>query len=360
MSTHSNGLWAAIRKRRSLLLLTLAAVTAIAALATCREESKTQASVPVERKKIKVVLETVAPRPLSDLLILPGETEALHDVRLSAERNGRVEQVPVKEGDFVRAGQVIAHIDMQALSAGLDKAQAACRLAEDLHQRRSALHAQGMIAREDLQVAETDLAKARSDLLQARSNHRQGSIMAPVNGMINKVHVDPGEVVSEGNAVADLVNVDTIRVNVNVPELDVRFLRQGQEAPVNVDAYPGENWKGVVDFVAYKADPATKTFQARLVVANTDRRIRPGMLARVIFHRRTLDGALTAPLSAILDKSGERLVFVEENGVARARTVVPGVIDGDRVEIRQGLKAGDRLIVVGQTEVEDGAEVQAQ
>ena len=108
MNTHTDGLRAALRKRKALLLLTLAALVAIGALATCREETKTQASVPVERKKIKVVLETVAPRPLNDLLVLLGETEALHGVKLSAERSGRVEQVPVKEGDFVRAGQVIA------------------------------------------------------------------------------------------------------------------------------------------------------------------------------------------------------------------------------------------------------------
>lgn len=356
---HSMGLWPAFRKRKLFLGLALVTLAGFLALTTCKGGDATKTTAP-ERRKIKVVLETVTPRPMRDLLILPGETEALHDVKLAAERGGRVEQVPVKEGDFVRAGQVIARIDMQALSAALDKARAAHRLAEDLHRRRQDLHGKGVLATEDLQVADTDRAKSRGDLLQAQSDHRQGSILAPVDGVVNKLHVDPGEVVAVGDPVADLVNVETIRVNVNVPELDVRYLAPGQQAPLTVDAYAGETWTGTVDFVAFKADPATKTFQARLVVDNQDRRIRPGMLARVIFHRRIIKDSLSVPLFAILDRGGERLVFVEENGVAHARAVRVGVIEGDRVQILEGVAPGDRLIVSGQTEVEDGAEVLAQ
>jgi len=156
----------------------------------------------------------------------------------------------------------------------------------------------------------------------------------------------------------DLVNVDRIKINLNVPEMDVRFCRPGQEADVRVDAFPGKNLKGAVDFVAYKADPATKTFPVRVLVENPGHKIRPGMIARVSLTRRIIPDALVAPLFALVDKGGERLVFVEEDGVARARTVVPGVIKGDRIQIVEGLSPGDRLIVKGQTEVEEGTKVQ--
>jgi len=84
------------------------------------------------------------------------------------------------------------------------------------------------------------------------------------------------------------------------------------------------------------------------------------MIARVAFLRRTIPDALIAPLFAIVDKGGERLLFLEKDGVAHARTVSIGVIEGDRVQITKGLNPGDHLIVTGQTEVEEGMKVQAR
>ncbi|MBT3258600.1 MAG: efflux RND transporter periplasmic adaptor subunit, partial [Deltaproteobacteria bacterium] len=150
------------------------------------------------------------------------------------------------------------------------------------------------------------------------------------------------------------------KIHVNVPELDVRYLKKGQDAVVTIDAFPDLRLKGKVDFVSYKADPATKTFWVRVLIDNPKHEIRPGMIARVAFLRRMIPDALSAPLFAIMDKGGERLLFVEEKGIAHARTISIGVIEGDRVQITKGLQPGDRLIVTGQRDVEEGMKVQVQ
>jgi membrane fusion protein (multidrug efflux system) len=139
--------------------------------------------------------------------------------------------------------------------------------------------------------------------------------------------------------------------------MDVRFLQVGQEVQVGVDAFPERRIQGTVSFVAFKADPATKTFLVRILIENPDHDIRPGMIARVSFLRRIIPDALSAPLFALVDKSGERLLFVEKDGLVQARSVSIGIIDGDRVQITDGLKEGDHLIVTGQTEVEEGMRV---
>ena len=95
-----------------------------------------------------------------------------------------------------------------------------------------------------------------------------------------------------------------------------------------------------MDFVSYKADPATKTFLVRILVDNAKHAIRPGMIARAIFQRRNIPDALVAPLFALMDKGGERILFVEKDGTARARTVSVGIIEGDRVQITSGLEIG--------------------
>lgn len=317
------------------------------------------AAAAAERSQyiVNVKVETVAPAPLRDVLVLPGETEALNDVSLASERAGVVEWVGVTEGQMVRAGQQIIRINLSALEAARDRARANLTLAEDQLRRRRDLYERKVLSREELEQAETERTVAQANLREAEVNYNHGITTSTTNGVVNKVYVDPGEYIAEGATVADIVNVDTLRVNFNVPEADVRFLSEGSKAVVRLDTYPGREWEGTVDFVAWKADTATRTFRVRLVVNNRDGAIRPGMIARGAFVRRSVADALTAPLFSVLDKGGERVVFVERNGVAEARTVELGVIDGDRVEVRKGLAAGDRLIVVGHTEVEDGTKV---
>jgi membrane fusion protein (multidrug efflux system) len=170
--------------------------------------------------------------------------------------------------------------------------------------------------------------------------------------------VDPGEFVGRGEPVVELVDTDKVEVEVNVPELDVKYLRAGEEVLLRVDALPEETFSGRIEFVSYKADPLTKTFRVKVLVENQAGRIRPGMIVRVAMLRQVVPDALTAPLFALVDKGGERILFVEQDGIARSRTVSLGIIDGDRVQITQGLEPGDRLIVTGQTQVEDGIRVQ--
>ena len=306
---------------------------------------------------VNVAVEEVKAVTMRDVLVLPGQTEALHDVRLAAQRGGVVEWTGVTEGDTVRVGEPIARIDLAALAAARDRARANLGLAEDQLRRRRDLHARGVLAREELDQAQNDLTSAQTLLREADVAFSHGTVTSTLDGVVNTLHVDEGEFVGEGDPVADIVNVATMRVNFDVPEGDVRFLAQGQQVMVQLDTYPERRWTGEIDFVAWKADPATRTFQVRVVVDNKDGAMRPGMIARGAFLRRLMENAVTAPLFTVQDKGGERVVFVEKDGLAAARTVTLGVIEGDRVQVLEGLEPGDRVIVAGHREVEDGTKV---
>jgi len=338
------------------LLLTLISVSGCD-----RSEGKGETkNNPSRAKPVKVSVITIKPTPVKDVLVLPGETEAWQDVRLASEIDGIVEWIDPKEGQAVREGQLIATIEVSALKAALDHAEASFNLADKLYQRRKLLSERKVIAREELDRSLNERTLALSNLRRAKVEYERGFLHSPINGLVNYLHVDVGEFVDRGEPVADLLNVDKIKINVNVPELDVRYLRVGQQAMVTVDAFPGRRLTGTIDFVPYKADPATKTFQVRVLIDNPRRKIRPGMIARVAFSRRIIPDALVIPLFALVDKGGERIVFVEKDGIAYARTVSIGVIEGDRIQITQGLEAGDQVIVSGQTEVEEGMQVQVQ
>jgi membrane fusion protein (multidrug efflux system) len=340
----------------------LAIFLILISLAGCRD-SESRAQPEESRNQVKAVrvsVVKVTPVPIHDILVLPGETEAWQDIVVAADTSGRVEWIGTREGTTVKKGELLAMFDVSALKAALDRAQAALKLADDLYKRRQQLFESKIITREELDRSLTEQTLANASFQQAQVEHERGFLRSPISGVINHLFVDEGEFIERGKAVADLVNVDKIKINVNIPELDVRYLSVGQKTKVKIDAFPDRPLSGNIDFVAYKADVTTKTFRVKVLINNPQHAIRPGMIARVAFLRRTIPDALVAPLFALVDKGGERILFVEKDGKAHARTVSIGVIEGDRVQITNGLNLGDNLIVTGQTEVEEGMRVQFQ
>jgi membrane fusion protein (multidrug efflux system) len=348
-SCKTGSLWA-------LSLLAIFAVTACNNSESSTQAGKTQTHI----RTVHVSVVPVAPTIIRDILVLPGESEAWQDVQVAADTAGRIEWIGFKEGDPIQAGQLMAKIDVSALKASRDRAQANLELCDELCKRRLKLYERKIIPKEELDRSLTEKAVAQSNLQQAEVEYERGFPRAPISGLVNYLYVDEGEFIDRGKPLADLVNIDKIKINVNIPEMDVRYLKVGQPVSVRFDAFPQQELSGVIDFIAFKADPATKTFPVRVLVDNPDHHIRPGMIARGVFLRRVIADALVAPLFALIDRAGERMAYIEKDGVVQARSVGIGVIEGDRVQITRGLNVGDHLIVSGQTEVEEGMRVEVK
>lgn len=312
----------------------------------------------IEAVKVEVV--KVRPAEMRDVLVLPGQTEAVRDVTVASEREGRVEWIGPTEGEEVTVGELLMEIDVETAKANLNRAVSEFLQADRTAYRRRFLHKGGIVAKEDFENIRTEREVALTRVFENLVPFRQCFLRAPMSGIVDKLFVDPGEFVNRGQAVMELVDVNTIRVNVNVPEMDVRYFKTGQKSRVTIDAYPQSTWEGTIDLVSFKADPVTKTFKVRALVENADRRIRPGMVAHVALLRKTVSDAVAAPLFAIVDRGGERIVFVEEDGIAKARVVDIGIIDEHRAQILKGLKPGDKLITTGAHDIEEGMRVSVQ
>lgn len=350
--------------RTAILLLTIVMTVWLAAVALtgCKDQDSiaNTENNTAETPAVPVSVVVVNPVLLKDVIFLPGETEAWQDVKVAANAAGRVEWLGPREGQKAKKGQLLAKIEVSALKAALDHAEAAYQLAEDLYERRQRLFDRKIIAKEELDQSETQRKLALTDLEQIKVKYNHGFPKSPITGIINHLYVDVGEYADVGKPLADIVNIDKIKINVQVPELDVRYIKKGQKTPAKIDAFPDREFVGIVDFVAFKADSATKTFLVRAIIDNPAHDIRPGMIGRVAFVRRVIADAIVAPLFSLVDKGGERMVYIEKDGVVQSRTISIGVIEGDRVQITSGLNAGDHLIVRGHTEVEDGMKVIVQ
>ncbi len=348
-----------MKAKFSILLIVLTVLTAAFLLAGCQDQESMAVAenTSPEMPAIPVSVMVIEPVAMRDVIFLPGETEASEDVKVAANTSGRVDWIGPREGQHVKKGDLLAKIDVSALKASRDHAEAAYKLADDLYQRRLRLYDHKIIAKEELDQSETQRALALADLEQIKVRYNHGFPKSPIAGIINYLYVEVGEYADVGKPLAEIVNIDRIKINVRVPELDVRFVKIGQQTPLKIDAFPDRSLIGTIDFVSFKADHATKTFLVRSIIDNPGHDIRPGMIGRVAFVRRVIADAVAAPLFTLVDKGGERIVFVEKDGVAQSRTISIGVIEGDRVQVTAGLNPGDHLIVKGHTEVEDGMKV---
>jgi membrane fusion protein (multidrug efflux system) len=344
------------------LIIVMTVWLAAVAITGCKDQDSiaNTENNTAESPAVPISVMVVNPVPLKDVIFLPGVTEAWQDVQVAANTAGRVEWLGPSEGQKVNKSDLLAKIDVSALKAALEHAQAAYQLADELCERRRRLYERKIIAKEELDQSETQRKLALADLEQIKVKYNHGFPKSPITGIINHLYVDVGEYADVGKPLADIVNIDKIKINVQVPELDVRYIKKDQKTSVKIDAFPDRELVGIVDFVAFKADPATKTFLVRAVIDNPAHDIRPGMIGRLAFVRRVIPEAIVAPLFALVDKGGERIVYIEKNGIVQSRTISLGVIDGDRVQITSGLNVGDHLIVRGHTEVEDGMKVIVQ
>lgn len=311
-----------------------------------------------QAKKAPVVVGEFLPDKIVEYRTLPASVEAWEDINLSAKRSGTIESLPLEEGEEVTSGHVILRVDTATLEARVNQANAQLVQARKHFERTEKLvnNRVSQLAELDDAVAQRDVAQANLEVAQV--DLANATLRAPLSGVVDRLMFDEGEYVREGDVVAKVVQTDHVKVVVNIPEMDVRYLKIGEEVDVILNADRREaTYEGKVYYLALTADPISRTFPMYVEVNNEKGELRPGMIVRVRLVRREIAEAIAVPLFAIVDRGEKKVVFVENDGVAQQREVELGVIEGYRIEVTRGLKTGDRVIIVGQRDLVDGEAV---
>jgi HlyD family secretion protein len=210
-----------------------------------------------------------------------------------------------------------------------------------------------------LQHAQSILVQAQTNLRQAESLLEERVVRAPVSGMAASLAVDPGDSVTPSTRLVQLLRISPAEVAFSVPEQEMGRIRPGMEAAVRVDALPERTFSGRVSRTGPVLSPETRTATVRVEVPNGDFSLRPGMTARVELVLVRRERTVTVPIHAVVEQGGGRVVFVVEEGVARARAVVLGVSDGEWVEVVRGVRVGEAVVVAGQEVLRDGMPVRS-
>ena len=331
-----------------------------------------------------MTVETTTTRRLdvAERVMVVGNLIGAATVAVVPKVSGRLEAVNVRLGDQVRRGQLLATLEDRELreqvrqnEASLEVSRATVRQREaDLKNAQSNLDrsrnlfARNLIARQtlddaearyDAALAQVDLAKAQGNqatarLDELRINLSNTRILSPVDGFVGSRSLDPGAFVGTNSSFLSVVDIHFVRLVANLVEKDLRRIVLGMPAQVEVDAYPGEVFQGRVARLAPVLDPATRTAQMEVEVPNPASRLKPGMYARVQFVVLQRSDALTVPRNAIVDLEGTRGVFMADGKTARFKPIKSGIVDGDAVEIIDGLPDDATVITLGSASLRDG------
>jgi RND family efflux transporter MFP subunit len=287
-----------------------------------------------------------------------GSVEPVQVVGVVSQLAGVLGTVAVEEGNAVRAGQLLARVQVPEIEAQLRSAEAALAAARTAATRSAQLFGAGVITAPENELAQTTLAAALATRDQLRTRLGFASVRAPISGVVLERTVRTGDLAAPQSRLFTIGDVSTLVVRVPVSELDVTALRGADRVEVTLDALPGRGFTGNVRRIFPAADSVTRLVPVEVALTGAAaRQVRPGFLARVTFRLEPRTGLLLVPGTAVLENPRGAVVYVVEGGRARLRPVERGVTSEGRVEIRSGLSAGDSVVVAGNTFLRDSAAV---
>ena len=336
------------------------------------EEQLKLSAEAIEAAGIKV--EELAAQEISEQLtvtatIRPNQDRITH---VAPRVPGRIVKVHVNLGDRVKAGQALAVLDSldvgEAHSSYL-QAKTQLAVAKADFERAEKLHGDQIIAQKDHLRAHAEYEKAKASFAAAGDKLRMLGVgttpaddgravstfplTTPFAGTVIEKHAILGELAQPDKLIFTVADLSTLWIEANLFEKDLGRVKTGAEAVVTVDAYPGESFQGKLTYIAAVVDKESRTVQARVEVANPGRRLKPEMFATASIHTNGTFGvagkakALLLPQEAVVLMQGQPTAFVEEHGGFEPRAVELGEKLRDRVVIKNGLQAGERVVIAG-------------
>jgi membrane fusion protein (multidrug efflux system) len=313
---------------------------------------KTPGSVP-----IAVEGATVALASLPQGIAAVGSLRSDEAVVLRPEVAGRISEILFREGQRVGKGDMLVRFDNSVLLAELAQAKANLELSKSKFERAVDLQKKNFISSQARDEAENNYRVSQASVELAAAKLSKLELRAPFSGIVGLRTVSVGDYVKDGQDMVNLEGVDPLKVDFRVPEIYLRQVAAGQSLQVSLDAFPNRFFQGKVYAINPLVDVNGRSIVIRALVGNSDARLRPGMFARVRLLFSEKHDSLVIPEQALMPVGDDQYVYRIVEGRALRVRVAVGQRNNARVEILDGLQAGDMVVTAGQNKIRDGAHV---
>lgn len=319
-------------------------------------------------KEQAVLVQEIAKTEKKQILELTGTLEARDNVIITSKYGGKVSEVLAENGESVHIGQSLILMDateqrnalIQAQNT-MAKAQASANYIQKNYERMKNLYNAGAISKNDFdnaelsyQVAKADVNSAQAICSNAQDAINDTSVSTKINGTVADCTMKVGQMVEAGTPLMTVQDLSSIYVVVNVNQDDINKITVGQKVSVTADAFADKTFNGTVEIMNPVADSASRSFQVKMLVENSDALLKPGMFAKSQIEFDAPKMAIAVPQSAVSGKDGLYYVFVAKDDKAEKRPVVLGDTMGQEVEVKSGLKEKEKLIISNVNKLKDG------
>ena len=299
--------------------------------------------LPGQAETVAVQVVTVAPRTVDSVVAATGALASKNSSMLSSKVMGRVDFLGVREGDHVNAGRLLMRIDSGEITAQAIQAQAAYNNAKVQFDRIKSLYDSKASTQVEMDQATLGLETAQAALKAAKAMESYTVITAPISGQVVEKRINLGEMAMPGQPLLRIEDNTNLRLEVTVREQDILQVRPGQDVKVQIDALQGREIAGRVAQVVSASDVRTHSFIVKIDVP-AEKGLITGMYGKALFSIGKHE-AILIPRSAVVEMSGITGVYiVSPEGTARFQMVQTGGEQGDQIEVRNGLKAGDTVV----------------
>jgi len=320
------------------------------------EQEKTAGRTQAE-KPVNVVLLEVQPSTIQDAINLPGVMEPWIRLELLAKVHGSIVEVLVQEGSVVQQGDVLARIEADDYIIALDSAKAAYSRAKADYERKKAMLSKKTISQADLELSETEMLTAKAAMDDAELRLSRCTITAPINGVIRRLDAKTGLLLSIADPVAEILQIDRLKAAVGIPESDVDAVRGLPEVRITIPALADLEATGKKYFFSPAPETTARLYLLELEIENRDGVILPGMFFRAHVLKKTVRDALSVPIYSVITRNDEQFVFVVREQTVHKQPVDLGILEKWRVQVTDGLRAGDMVVVEGHRDIEEGQQV---
>jgi membrane fusion protein (multidrug efflux system) len=307
---------------------------------------------------MQVVGVKVEARPVVETLSLVGSITANEAVDIKAETEGIVQEILFEEGQPVEKGQLLLRLDDTKLAASLAEAESSFKLSTANFERAKQLLRDTLISQQEFDQAAATYELNRATLELKRRQLKDTRVVAPFAGLTGARQVSPGQVINKETLLTTLVDLDPVKVEVNVPERYLQQLALGQALEFSVAAFPGKKFKGEVYFISPQINESLRTALVKARIPNADHRLRGGMFASLDLTLQVREAALVIPEPALMSNGDNFSVFVvDKDSKAQLRPVQVGLRLAGKAEVLTGLTSGDLVIVEGVQKLGPGSPV---
>jgi len=307
---------------------------------------------------IQVVAVDAKLQPVTESLSLVGSITPNEMVEIKSETDGIVQEINFKEGERVEQGRLLVKLDDTKLAATVAQADANLKLSEANYERAKQLFNDKLISRQEYEQTASIQAVNQASVDLQRRQLKDARILAPFAGIVGARQISPGQVMMRSAILTWLVDLDTVKVEVNVPERYLQELKIGRPLEFSVAAFPGEKFRGEVYFVSPQINESLRTALVKARIPNADAKLRGGMFASLELTLRVRDSAIVIPEPAIMSNGDNFSVFVvDKDGKAQIRPIQVGLRLPGKAEVLKGLNAGDKVVVEGVQKLRPGGPV---